>query len=253
MLSAIIVDDDYRDREILELMINKYCSDSVVIAGTAGNISDARQLILEKKPRLVFLDIELGNETGFDLLSTFDPCPFRVVFVTAYDKYAIRAIKFSALDYILKPIDITELVKAVQKAAEDEKKTITYDIKNLLEVLSRPGNKNNQVAVPTLTGFQFIQVEEIIFCEANKEYTFLHCMHQPVICSCINLGEYEDLLEDYSFLRVHHSYLVNKQHIRQYIKGEGGELVLTNEHKIPVSRRKKQDLIERLTHQKKES
>jgi two-component system LytT family response regulator len=249
MLRAIIIDDDHRDKEVLAMMINKYCTPEISVIGSAENVDQAYKLILETGPDLVFLDVELGNETGFDLLLKFTDYPFRIIFFTAHDKYAIRAIKFSALDYLLKPIDISELVKAVQKTGLNEK---NFDgaIKNLLKTLSQPRNKTNQIAIPTLSGFQLLPVEEIIYCEANKEYTFIHCVSQPSICSSINLGEYEDLLEDYFFSRVHHSFIVNRHHVRQYIKGEGGELILTNNKKVPVSRRRKQEVIGWLTNHK---
>jgi two-component system, LytTR family, response regulator len=250
MLKAIIIDDDNRDEKILEILLHKYCAQEISLIGAAGNITAAYQLILESKPDLIFLDVELGNETGFDLLSKFTYYSFNVVFVTAYDKYAVRAIKFSALDYILKPVNLDELVKAVQKATKVESISIEKEIRNLLKTIARPGNKTNQIAIPTLNGFQLLPVEEIIYCEAKKEYTLIHCVDQTTLYSSINLGEYEDLLQEYSFLRVHHSYVVNKQHAKQYIKGEGGELLLRNNLQVPVSRRKKQEVVEWLTNSK---
>lgn len=247
MLKAVLIDDDPRDREVLQMFLGKYCSEDVTIAGHADTVDKAFQLILESKPGLIFLDVELGNETGFDLLSRFTEFPFKIIFVSAYEKYAIQAIKFNALDYVLKPVEIGELIKAVQKVKAVERASMDEELKNLIHTLAHPHQKSNRIAVPVLNGYKMIPVEEIQYCEAKKEYTYIHCANQPPVCSSINLGEYEDLLGDYSFCRVHHSFLVNKDHVKQYIKGEGGVLLLDKNVHIPVSRRKKQEVVDWLT------
>ncbi|MBN8698560.1 MAG: response regulator transcription factor [Chitinophagales bacterium] len=244
MLKTVIVDDDFRDRDILKQLLERYCPDEVEVAGSASNVAEAFLLIAEKKPGLVFLDIELGSESGFDLLKKFTQYPFRVIFATAHDQYAIQAIKFNALDYLLKPIEIAELVNAVQKVKESGHLSLDAELKNLVENLAHPHHKSNRVAIPVSNGYKMISVESILFCEAKKEYTYIHCRDQPTICSSVNLGEYEMLLANYSFCRVHHSFLVNKEHVKQYNKGEGGELLLENNMTIPVSRRKKQEVLE---------
>jgi two-component system, LytTR family, response regulator len=247
MLKAIIIDDDLRDKELLEMMLGKYCFNEISIIGIAQNIDSAYQLILETNPDIIFLDIELGNESGFDLLKKFTEYSFKVVFVTAYDKYAVTAIKFNALDYVLKPIVITELVNAVQKMKNAVSVSLDAELKNLIHTLAHPHQKSNKVAIPVLNGYKMIGVETILYCEAKKEYTNIYSSNQPPICSSVNLGEYEELLQAYSFCRVHHSFLVNKDHVIQYIKGEGGELMIDKEIMIPVSRRKKQEVMEWLT------
>jgi two-component system LytT family response regulator len=244
MLKAVIVDDDPGDREVLEFLLKKYCADDVELIGSADSVSKASLLILEKKPDLVFLDVELGDETGFDLLTRFTDFNFSVIFVTAYDRYAMQAIKFNALDYVLKPVEITELVHAVKKLKEKGQPSLEAELKNLIHTLSHPHQKSNRIAIPLLTGYRMITVNDIMYCEASKEYTYIHTVNESPICSSINLGEYEDLLQEYSFCRVHHSYLVNKEHVKQYIKGEGGELVIDNGARVPVSRRKKQEVNE---------
>jgi two-component system, LytTR family, response regulator len=243
MLKTVIIDDDTRDKEVLEQLLNRYCSDQIEILGTASNITDACLLIAEKKPELVFLDIELGTESGFDLLTKFTHYPFRIIFATAHDKYAVKAIKFNALDYLLKPIEIPELVNAVQKVSVRENNSLDAELKNLVHNLAHPHHKSNKVAIPVSNGYKMVAVETILYCEARKEYTYIHCLNQSLICSSVNLGEYEGLLQDYSFCRVHHSFLVNKDHVKQYIKGEGGELMMENETAIPVSRRKKLEVM----------
>lgn len=243
MLKAIIVDDDLLDKEILETMLARYCASEVAVIGYAQNADAAYRLIAEAKPDVIFLDIELGDCSGFDLLVKFSSYPFRVIFVTAYDKYALKAIKFNALDYVLKPVEITELVNAVQKINTAEKISIDSELKNLIHTLAHPHQKSNKVAIPVLNGYKMVAVETIQYCEANREYTNIHCRNQPVICSSVNLGEYEELLQEYSFCRVHHSFLVNKDHVIQYVKGEGGELMMENKTMIPVSRRRKQQVV----------
>ena len=245
MLKAIIIDDDARDQELLEMLLNKYCSDDIQITGTADTVDKGCLLILETKPDLLFLDVELGEETGFDVLTRLKEIPFKVIFVTAHDRYAIQAIKFNALDYILKPVEIPELVKAVKKTRETL--SITGELQNLLHNLAHPHQKSNRIAVPLLNGYRMISVQDIIFCKAEKEYTYIYATGQAPICSSTNLGEYEDLLRDYSFCRVHHSFLVNKDHVKLYVKGEGGEITTSNDTVIPVSRRKKPEVVEWLT------
>lgn len=251
MLKAIIIDDNIRDIEILQKILDKYCCNEIVVSGIAQSVDRAYSLILETNPDIVFLDIELGDESGFDLLKRFTDYFFKVIFVTAYDKYAITAIKFNALDYVLKPVVITELLLAVQKVKDDQSISIDAELKNLIHMLAHPHQKSNKIAVPVLNGYKMVSVETIQYCEANKEYTSIYCCNEPPICSSVNLGEYEDLLKEYAFCRVHHSFLVNRDHVLQYIKGEGGELIINNEISIPVSRRKKQEVIEWLRANKK--
>ena len=169
---------------------------------------------------------------------------FKVVFVTGYDKYAVTAIKFNALDYVLKPIEISELVYAVEKIKKSQHVCVDTELKNLIHNLSHPHQKSNRIAIPVLKGYKMICIETIQYCEAKKEYTNIYCNNQPPICSSLNLGEYENLLQEYSFCRVHHSFLVNKDHVKEYIKGEGGELMIDRDIMIPVSRRKKQEVMD---------
>lgn len=244
MLKTVIVDDDPRDREVLSMLLQKYCAEELALAGAAATVPEAIQLIQQLKPDLVLLDVELGSQTGFDLLSNYTEFPFRVIFVTAYEKYAMQAIRFNALDYILKPVEIGELVRVVQKIKSAGRLSVEQELKNLIHTLAHPHVKSNRIAVPVLNGYKMIPVQDILYCQAEKEYTYIFCTDQTSICSSTNLGEYEQLLDGYSFCRVHHSYLVNKDHVKQYIKGEGGELVMDNNSNIPVSRRKKNDVVE---------
>ena len=247
MLRTLLIDDESKARENLRILLQKYCKSDIELIGESENVENGYKDILTSKPDLVFLDIEMGKGTGFDLLGKFDNYPFKVIFVTAYDQYAIKAIKFSALDYLLKPVMIKDLVEAVNKA----KTAVNYDkdgqFRALFDVIRKPNQKTNRIAIPVQDGYKLVPVDQIMFCQAQKEYTFINLVNGETICSSLNLGEYEDLLHDYDFFRVHHSYIINRQHIQRYIRGEGGEIIIKNDQHIPVSRRKKEDFLAWLT------
>lgn len=247
MLRTLLIDDEPKARENLGILLQRYCSDDIGLIGESDGVENGYQDILTLKPDLVFLDIEMGKGTGFDLLSKFDHYPFKVIFVTAYDHYAIKAIKFSALDYLLKPVTIKDLVDAVNKA----KAATGYDrdahFQALFDIIKKPQQKTNRIAIPVQDGYRLVPVDQLMFCQAQKEYTFIKKADGETVCSSLNLGEYEDRLSDYDFFRVHHSYIINRQYIQRYIRGEGGEIILNNDQRIPVSRRKKEEFLAWLT------
>ena len=247
MLRTLLIDDEAKARENLSMLLEKYCRADIELIGESENVENGYKDIITLKPDLIFLDIEMGKGTGFDLLSKFDHYPFKVIFVTAYDQYAIKAIKFSALDYLLKPVTIKDLIDAVNKA----KGAITYNkdahFQALFDVIKKPQQKTNRIAIPVQDGYRLVPVDQIMFCQAQKEYTFINQVNAEMICSSLNLGEYEDLLSDYDFFRVHHSYIINRQYIHRYVRGEGGEIITLNNQHIPVSRRKKEEFLAWLT------
>jgi two-component system LytT family response regulator len=244
MLKAILVDDEEKSRKNVQLLLQKHCADAVQVLGESDNVNDAFTLITKLKPNLVFLDIEMGQQTGFDLIAKFPQPNFKCIFITAYDQYALKAIKFCALDYILKPIDYKELQQAVAKAKAVLEQPEKENMQNLISILKQPNHKSNKVVIPTAKGFNFIPVEHILYIEAEKGYTFIHCTNNQKVCSTTSLGEYEDLLSEYTFFRTHHSYLINKEFVTGYIKGEGGEVTLTTGSTVPVSKRRKTELME---------
>jgi two-component system LytT family response regulator len=244
MLKTILIDDEEKARENLLILLNKHCSEDIEVIGEYDNIDMAYQAIHDLKPQLIFLDIEMGRASGFDLLSQFNQYPFKVVFVTAFDHYAIKAIKFSALDYLLKPVAASDLRTAVDKAKKSVELDSGVHFQTLFEFIKNPKKKSNRIAIPTQTGYQLISVDQIMYCQAQKEYTFIKLHKGETVVSSFNLGEYEDLLQDYDFFRVHHSYIVNRQYIENYIRGEGGEIVMHGSLRIPVSRRKKDEFLE---------
>ena len=188
-----------------------------------------------------------GN--GFDLLEKFDQVNFEVIFTTAYGHYAIKAIKFSALDYLLKPIDIDELNIAVRKvedqinSTKDEQEN--ESIKTLIENLNNTSMK--KIAIPDLEGITFVDIDDIIRCEADRNYTCIHLKNGRKLLSSKVLKEYEKLFADYQFIRLHNSHIINLSHVKRYIKGEGGTVIMSDESSVDVSRRRKSEFLERLS------
>ncbi len=245
MLKGIIVDDEPNGRSVLGHLINLYCPDLTILASCAS-AEEARKSIEEHQPDLVFLDIEMPNENGFQLLKSLPEINFHIIFVTAYDAYAIKAIKFNALDYILKPINVEELVNAVKKIKEiGQKRKNQPLVKNLLEDIQ---NKNTfkKITIPIREGYLFVDVSELIRCESDSNYTIFFMTDKSKIVSSRTLKEFEDILTLHQFLRVHKSHIVNIHHIKGYIKGEGGFLTLSDNSKIEVSRRKKEEILAKL-------
>jgi len=238
-MTAIIIDDEEMSRRTLLTLLTNYIP-SVQILGQAANAKEAFDLIQNEQPDLVFLDIEMPNGSGFDLLNLFPKITFEVIFVTAFDQYAIKAIKFCALDYLLKPIDAEELKTAVQKVNEklgQPTPSPQYDM--LFENLKNDSDPNNRIALPSINGLEFVKVKQIIRCEADGRYTRFHLENESQKLVTKNLKEVTLLLESYSFFRIHHSHLINIHKITKYYKGDGGYVVMEDGSSIDVSRRKK--------------
>jgi len=247
MIRAIIVDDELGSRESLSKMIEKNCK-NIQVVGKADSMLSAFEVITNNEPDLVFLDIEMPNGNAFDLLEKFKEINFNIIFVTAYDHYAIKAIKFSAIDYILKPIDPEELTKAVTRfeAQLETKKSLDKKFKILLSNV-RPENKLKKVGIPDGDGLVFINLAEIIRCDSDGNYTYFLLTNGKKIVASRTLGEYEQMFNDDNFFRVHRSHLINLEHVKKYIKGEGGYVVMTDNSQVEVSRRNKNDFLEKLS------
>ena len=239
MIKTIIVDDEPNAREVLNRVLTEFCPEISVVA-QANSVDSAYAAIQQQQPQLVFLDIEMQGETGFELIERFDNPTFKIIFVTAYDHYALKAIKFSALDYVLKPISETDLVNAVQKAKQQLGIENRLDnLQNLLINLRNPNDKSNKIVVNTQTSSELIEVQNIIRCEASGSYTTLHLRNQRPILSSKNLKTYQDLLETYNFFRVHDSHLINYSYINKVLNEEGGLVLTSTNDRIPISRRRK--------------
>jgi two-component system LytT family response regulator len=244
---AVIVDDELGSRESLSKMIEKNCK-NIQIVGKADSMLSAFEVITNNEPDLVFLDIEMPNGNAFDLLEKFKEIHFNIIFVTAYDHYAIKAIKFSAIDYILKPIDPEELMKAVSRfeAQLENKKLLDKKFKTLLSNV-KPENKLKKVGIPDGDGLVFINLSEIIRCDSDGNYTYFLLTNGKKIIASRTLGEYEQMFNEDNFFRIHRSHLINLEHVKKYIKGEGGYVVMTDNSQVEVSRRNKNDFLEKLS------
>ena len=242
---ALIVDDVENSRITLAHDLKEYCP-QIRVVGEADGVKSALEKINVLNPDVVFLDIQMGDGTGFDLLTQLKGIPFQIIFTTALDSYGIKAIKFSALDYLLKPIDPDELIKAVEKLSENEKsKTIHDSIHLLIENMKGGGGSGNKrIAIHSLEKVHMIQVDDIIRCESQGAYTIFHLKQKEQILATKNLKEFEDLLEPHGFIRVHHSHLINFACLKEYVKKDGGYAIMADKSEVPVSFRKKNSLLD---------
>lgn len=241
MIRTLLVDDEKHNLANLKALLSKHCP-TVEALATASNAEEARTKLIQLKPDLVFLDIHMPGESGFDLLKSLGECPFEIIFVTAFNEYGIMAIKFSALDYLLKPINVAELIAAVEKAEKAIRaKKHNSRLENLLHLLEKShADVNERIALPTLKETFLIPVKDIVRCESSNNYTtfFLIDGTQHIISKPIY--EYEELLDPYGFIRCHQSHLVNKNHIRSILNEDGGYLIMENSGvKIPISKQRK--------------
>jgi two-component system LytT family response regulator len=243
MIQAIIIDDEPNNVEALQQLLVKYCP-VVEVIGTANDVQTGQALIVNTDPDLVFLDIEMPYGNAFDMLNTLTPVSFEIIFVTAFDNYAINAIKYSALDYLLKPVNIRELQGAVQKAADRIKtKNINRKIENLLHNLNVPNFSYQKIALPTLEGFVFVNIKDLVWLEARGSYTCIYLDTRQKIIVSRTLKEFEDMLPEASFSRIHQSYIINHHFIRKYTRGRGGSIEMEDGTVIEVSMRKKDEFL----------
>jgi two-component system LytT family response regulator len=240
-MKAIIVDDEPDGIRTLKKLMELNCPD-VEIAATCTNAISARQQLEEIKPDLVFLDIRMPGKSGLDLLAEMPEKDFEVIFVTAHNEYLLQALQFSAVDYLMKPVDedrLTEAVQRVKKRVRLEKHT--GQAETLLYNINKAGSPlEMRLCLPTLKGFTIIKLEEILYCEAQRSYTIFHLNNNKTIMISKPLFDYECLLAGTTFLRIHKSFLINLLHIKEYVRGEGGTVVMSNNMEIEVSRRKKE-------------
>ena len=245
MIKAIIIDDEMHCRKTLSMLLKEYCPNVDVLEQCDDGQSGV-EAINKLKPDLVFLDIEMPHMNGFEMLEQFSEIPFAVIFTTGYDQYAIKAFRFSALDYLLKPIDHEELKKAISKIDQRVSFPLPQQLEILLQRLQHKPSGINKVALPTMEGLQMIAVDSIISCASDRNYTVLMLKDKQKIIVSRILKDIEEMLEDYSFLRVHHSYIVNLNEINKYIKGEGGYVIMNDGSSIDVSRSRKEILLKKL-------
>lgn len=239
-MRAILIDNEISNLENLRTLLEKHCP-QVTIMALAHNVNDAVDAIEKHLPHLVFLDIQMGEQTGFDVLKLLPKRNFEVIFVTAYDQYGIQAVKFAALDYLLKPIDIEELINAVNKAEHKlATQTQTSQLDFLLQQLKKPVTSVSTIALQMQSEIRYVTLSEIIRCEADNTYTYFFLANSEKILVSKSLKEYADLLRPNGFLRTHQSHLVNPKYVKSWLKEDGGVLLLTSGEKIPVSKPNKE-------------
>lgn len=246
-MKAILVDDEPDGIRTLQKMLASHCP-QVDVAATCSNATAAREQIALDRPDVVFLDIQMPGKTGLELLTELAPKDFEVVFVTAYNEYMLQALQFSAVDYLLKPVDEDRLIEAVQRVEkrleEGRKEEQSTALLHNLQKVGKPSEM--RLCLPTFKGFLIVKLEEIIYCEAERSYTVFHLDDGKTIMVSKPLLDYDSLLKDTTFLRVHKSFLVNLMHVREYQRGEGGFIIMSNKAEIEVSRRKKDVFLSRV-------
>ncbi|MFK7899960.1 MAG: LytR/AlgR family response regulator transcription factor [Cyclobacteriaceae bacterium] len=243
-LKAILVDDEQDSRDILSNYLKKYCPDVDLLA-TCDSVKTGLEAITTHQPDVVFLDIEMPYANGFDLLDQVNEITFETVFVTAYDNYAIKALNQSAAYYLLKPIDIDELVAAVEKIqTERSKPDYVEHAKVLLENIKGQPNNLAKLMLPTLEGFEVVKPEEILYCEADNNFTKFHLVSNRQLLICRTLKYFEEILSNHQFVRVHRSHMINLDYVVRYTKGKGGYVTLENGAELEVAPKKKSEFLE---------
>ena len=239
MINAVIIDDEVKSILTLQKMLNAYCP-SVNVLGAAENALSAKAVIALNSPQLVFLDIEMPYGSGFDLLKSISKIDFEIIFITAFNQYALNAFRFSAIDYLLKPINITELIQAVERAEERiSQKASLQNYQILLNNISEQNTGLQQLVLSDVKGQYIVQLNDILYCMADRSYSAFHFIQAKPFTSSRNLKEYEDLLPANQFCRIHRSHIVNMKFIVKILKGRGGMVVMQDGTKLEISVRKK--------------
>ncbi len=242
MIKAVIIDDESSCRDALELLLKEFCP-QVELVGMAASLPEGINLVKEKNPELVFLDVELKNHLGFKLFESFPNPEFQVIFSTAHEKYALQAIKTSCLEYLLKPVDPVELMNAIAKFKPNANSDINQKkVEVLLENTGNASQVLNKIAVPTSDGYFFINTSDILYFEGDGKYTNMFTNKGDKIVSSKNLGEFEELLSQQNFFRCHKSWLINLNYIKKYLRSDA-QVVMSNDKLVDVSIRKKEEFL----------
>lgn len=244
-LKAIIVEDEQASRETLANYLVKYCPDVELMAKTES-VKQGLEAIRTHQPDIVFLDVEMPYANGFDLLDQVEEVNFATVFVTAFSNYAIKALNLSASYYILKPVDIDELVAAVKKIKDERKdNNHAFFSKILAENLQTANQQEHKIVLPMLNGFEVIRVKEVIRIQANDNFSDFHLTDGSKRVICRTLKHYEELLSDINFLRTHKSHIVNLQYVKRYVKGKGGYVIMVDNSEVEIAPGRRKEFLER--------
>lgn len=242
MLGTLIIDDEKHIRESLSEMLKKHCP-NVKLLGTASGVKSGLEAIEKYNPDLILLDIKMKDGTGFDLLEQIDTISFKIIFITAYDQYAIKAFKFSALDYLLKPVNSDELKEAVGKAKELNLKEVKTKLEILTGNLNTEDQSRKKIILKTFDNVYLVRIGEIIYAESNDRYTILYLESGEKVMVSNVLKHYQEMLEEYGFFRAHKSYLINLECIHRFEKADGGYVILSQGTRVPVASRKREELM----------
>jgi two-component system LytT family response regulator len=246
MIRTILVDDEVDSIRVLQRLLETCCP-KVNIIGTANGVDTALELIRETKPDLVFLDIEMSQGNAFDLLNQLLPLTFQVIFVTAFDNYAIRAFKYSAVDYLLKPVDIDDLVNAVSRVREKpEPGDLAEQMRILLNNVGVLQLSQQKMAIPTISGLNFVPVQDILRFEAKGNYTVIYLANSEPVMATRTIRDYEEVLPEAVFCRIHSSHIINLSRIEKYQKGRGGSVLMEDGTVIEVAARRRDEFLRRL-------
>jgi two-component system, LytTR family, response regulator len=247
MIKALIVDDEKLSRNTLKKLLELYCPTIEVIA-ECESAEDAQKKVDLLNPDLVFLDVAMPGKNGLDFLKDLGDVPFEVIFVTAHDKYILQAIRFAAVDYLQKPVVEEQLITAVANASKRiNQKTANLQVQAFIHNMQpKISVQEVQLCIPTIKGFQVVQIGDVVYCEAENTYTYIHFNDNKKILASRPLMDYEMLLQDSLFFRIHKSTLVNMKHIKEYQKGEGGFVIMSNGKALEVSRRKKEAFVQKM-------
>jgi two-component system LytT family response regulator len=244
-MKALIIDDEFQSSSFLSNLLQRYFPE-IVLAGHASTVEEGLNCIKNYSPNIVFLDIQMIGENGFDLLNRLEKINFAIIFTTAFDKYAVKAFRFNAIDYLLKPIVADELVEAVNKVKQITiplRENSKIWVEQLYHDIKNPQKIHDKVAIPTGEGFIVIPIREIVYCHADSNYTKFYLTNDKCILSSYTLKQYDEMLTSLSFFRAHRSYLINLSHVKMYKRGEGGQIVMSNGHEIELSRTHKDEFL----------
>lgn len=245
MIRAIIIDDEQHCSDRLNSLLSQDHASVIKMEGSFKTVEDGQKAIQLLRPDLVFLDVQLQEKTGFDLLKQLYEINFEIIFTTAYEKYAVQAFKFSAIDYLLKPVDKEDLEAAIGRLSDKIHKTNAS--KKIDTLIHNLNGASKRICVPVMTGLAFIQVSDIIRCQSDVNYTTLYLRDRQKLVVAKTLKEFEELLADYNFFRVHNSHLINLAYIKNYNKGKGGTITMTDQSTVDVSTRRKEEFLKKLS------
>jgi two-component system, LytTR family, response regulator len=248
MIQTIIIDDEPSAVNVLLLLLKKYCKGSVEVVATSTSPVDGKKLIEQLNPDLIFLDIEMPGMTGVDLLRSFKEPQFKVIFVTAYDAYAVEAFKLCAVDYLLKPMEGDDIVRAVNKVKNDIEKNqnpINIQLQQLENILMQNSHAaETKIGIGMADKIVFVNIPDIIYCEASGAYTHVFFRNGKKIVASKSLGEFESQLADHKFFRIHNSHLINLNLVKEFQRHDGGYVIMENSKNLEVSQRKRKDFLE---------